>query len=67
MQDKVLNKVKETKDVEKFDYTTVVIDADDKLPDDIILKDFAILITCNMKDDDKFYPEILLQEALLLA
>ena len=67
MQDKVLNKVKETKDDEKFDYTTVVIDADDKLPDDIILKDFAILITCNMKDDDKFYPEILLQEALLLA
>ena len=44
-----------------------MIDADDKLPDDIILKDFAILITCNMKDDDKFYPEILLQEALLLA
>ena len=67
MQDKVLNKVKETKDVEKFDYTRVVIDTDDKLPDDIILKNFAILITCNMKDDDKFYPEILLQEALLLA
>ena len=67
IRDKELDKVKETKDVEKFDYATVLIDTDDNLPDDITFKNVGILITCNMKDDNKFYPQILLQEALLLA
>ena len=64
MRDKVLDKVKEIKDV---DWTTVLIDTDNKLPDDIILKNIATLIICNMKDDHKFYPQIILQEALVLA
>ena len=34
-EDKVLEKVKETKDVKTFDYATVLIDTDDNLPDDI--------------------------------
>ena len=34
-EDKVLDKVKETKDVKKFDYATVLIDTEDNLPDDI--------------------------------
>ena len=34
-EDKVLEKVKVTKDVKKFDYATVLIDTDDNLPDDI--------------------------------
>ena len=34
-EDKVLEKVKETKDVKKFDYATVLIDTDDNLPGDI--------------------------------
>ena len=34
-EDKVLEKVKETKDVKKFDYATALIDTDDNLPDDI--------------------------------
>ena len=44
-----------------------MIDTDNKLPDDIILKNIATLIICNMKDDHKFYPQIILQEALVLA
>ena len=44
-----------------------MIDTDNKLPDDITLKNIAILIISNMKDDHKFYPQIILQEALVQA
>ena len=42
-----------------------MIEKDDKLPDDITLKNVTILITCAIKDGDKFYPQILLEEVLV--
>ena len=53
--DKVLDKFK-ILSIEKFDDTLTLIDTDDKLPDDIILKDAVILMTCVIKYGDKFYP-----------
>lgn len=38
MLNKVLNKIKETIGIAKFDNTKVLIDTDDKLPDYITLK-----------------------------
>ena len=37
-----------------------------KLPDSVTLKN-VILITCISTDDGKFYPQIFLEEALLVA
>lgn len=48
---------------------TVLIETDYILPDDITIKDVAILITSLItwiiKDNDKFYPELVLKEALV--
>ena len=44
MLDKVLNKIKNITDIEKFDDTKILIDTDDKLPDDITLKNVIILV-----------------------
>ena len=41
-----------------------MIDTGDKLPDDITLKKFLRLMTCVIKDGDKFYPQLFLEEAL---
>ena len=49
--------------IEKFDDTRISIDTDDKLSDDITLKN-VVLVTCTMKDDDKFYRQLFLEEAL---
>ena len=49
MLGKVLDKIKEILDV-------------DKLPDDTTLKDVVISFTCVIKNDDKFYPQIFLEE-----
>ena len=38
---------------------------DDKLPDDITLKNVVILMACVIKDGDKFYSQLFLQEVLL--
>ena len=65
--DKVLDKIKEVVGIEKFDYTKILIDIDNKLPDGITIKNVVILMTCVGKDDDKFYPQIFLEEALLVA
>ena len=35
-----------------------------KLPDYITLNVIVILITCVVKDDAKFYPQMILEEAL---
>ena len=43
----------------KFDDTRILIDTDDKLPDEITV---AILITCVIKDVDEFYEQMFLQE-----
>ena len=54
--DKVLDKTEEIIDTERFDYTKILIDTDDKLPDNITLQNAVILMTCVIKDDGKFYP-----------
>ena len=46
--------------IERFDNTNILNDTDHKLPDDIDLKNFVILMTCIIKDNDKFYPQIFL-------
>ena len=48
---KVLDKIKESIRIydEKYDDTKILIDTDDKLPDDITLKNVAILIKCIKK------------------
>ena len=62
--DKVLDKIKETIDNVKFDDTKILIDRDEKFQDYINLKNIVILITCIIKNDSKFYPQIILEEAL---
>ena len=66
MLDKVSGKIKEIIGTEEFHNTKILIDTDDKLPDDITLKNVVILMTCVVKDDDKFYPQLLLEEILFL-
>ena len=51
--------------LEKFDDTKMLIKTDNKLPDEIILKNVVILITCVIKNGDKFYPQIFFEEALI--
>ena len=41
-----------------------LINTDNKLPDDITLKKFVILMKCVIKDGDKFYLQLFLEEAL---
>ena len=55
MLDKVLNKFKGLIGIEKFHDTKILIDSYDKLPDDITLKNVVILMTCVIKNDNKFY------------
>ena len=63
---KVLNNIREIIGIEKFDDTKISIDIDDKLLHDITFKNIAILMTCVVKDDGKFYLQLFLQEALFL-
>ena len=50
---KVLDKKEEIIDIEKLDYTKILIDTNDKLPDDITLKNVMLWITCDIKGNDK--------------
>ena len=61
MLDKVLDKIKEVIDITKFSDPKILIEKDNKLPDDITIKNAVILITCVIKDNDKFYPQIFLE------
>ena len=64
-QDQIrLDKIKELKGIEKFDDTKILIDTNDKLPDNIILKNVIKFMKCVVKDDGKFYPQRFLEEAL---
>ena len=56
--DKVLDKIKNIIGIEKFDDTKILIETDGKLPDDITIKNFVILITWIIKDDGNFYPQL---------
>ena len=42
-----------------------MIETYDKLPDDIIFKNVAILMTCIIKDSDKLYSQLFLGELFL--
>ena len=64
MLNKSLGKIKEIINIEKFDESKVLIDTDDKLPDDITLK--SVVITYVIKNGGKFYPQIFLEEALIV-
>ena len=55
MLDKILDKIKEIMGIEKFDDTKILIDSDDKMSDYITFKNVVILMTCIMKDGNKFY------------
>ena len=48
-----MDKIKEIIGTKKFDDINILINTDDNLPGDITLKN-VILITCILKDDDKF-------------
>ena len=60
--DKVLDKTKEIIDIEKYYETKILISKDDKL--EIFLKNAVMLTTSIIKDDNKPYPEMFLQETL---
>ena len=62
--DKVLDKIKNIIGIEKFDDTKILIETDGKLPDDITIKNFVILITWIIKDDGNFYPQLFWEETL---
>ena len=59
---KVLDKTKEIIDIEKYYETKNLISTDDKL--EIFLKNAVMLTTSVIKDDNKPYPEMFLQETL---
>ena len=59
----ILDKIK--KNNEKFDDTNILIGTDDKLPDNITLKNFVILIIFVIKDDGKLCPQIFKKHCLL--
>ena len=63
--DKVSDKIKMIVGLEKFDDTKIFIETDDKLPDNVTLKNVVKLITCVIKDNDKFYPQIFLEETIV--
>ena len=64
--DKVVDKITKIIGIEKLDDSKILIDTDDKLPDDITLKNDVILskmiVNRIIKDESKFYSEIFLQE-----
>ena len=53
MLDKVLDKIKMIIGIKKFDDTKILIEADDKLLDDVTLKNVVIIITCAVKNAEK--------------
>ena len=50
----VLDKIKEIIGIAKFDDAKILIDTNDKFRDDITFKKVVILITCVIKDGNKF-------------
>ena len=67
MLDKVLDKIKETIGIIKFDVTKILIDTDEKLPEYITLSNVVMLMTWGVvEDDNKFYPQIFLEEPLFI-
>ena len=65
--DKVLDKIKEIIGIKKPDDINILVDTDDKLPDNITLKSVAVLMTYVIEDDNKFYLQLFLEETFLEA
>ena len=62
--DKLVDKIKNIREIRKLD-AKILIDTDDKLRDDITLKNIVILIMCVTKNWDIFYPKLRYEEALV--
>ena len=62
--DELVDKIKNIREIKKLD-AKILIDTDDKLRDDINLKNIVILIMCVTKNWDIFYPKLLYEEALV--
>ena len=60
-----MDKIKEITVIKKFDDTKILIETDNKFPDKITFRNIVKLMTCVIIDDDKFYPQLFLEEALL--
>ena len=52
VENKVLDRITEIIGIEKIDNTKILIDTDDKLSDDVTLKDIVMLVTCFTQDDN---------------
>ena len=65
MLDGALGKIKMIIDNEKFDNAKILIETDDKLAGEVALKNVVILILFIIKDRDKFYSYLFLEEALV--
>ena len=63
--DRVLNQIKTITDTRKFDNIIILIETDNKLPDNITLKKVVTLITCVIKAGEKFYQQLFLEEVLV--
>ena len=52
--------------IQKFDDTKIFSNSDDILLDYIILKTIMVLMTCVVKDNGKFHPQLFLGEVLFI-
>ena len=62
--DLALVNIEEVIDIEKLDDTKIFIETDDKLKDDVALKNVVILITWVIIDDSECWPQTFLEEVL---
>ena len=53
--------------IEKFDDTKNLIEMVDKFLNDINLRNDVMLMTCVIENSGKFYPQMLLEQALLVT
>ena len=63
--DNILGNIKEMVGIEKFDDSKIMTVTDDKLQDDITLKNAVTFMACIIKDNSRFYPQLFLEKALL--
>ena len=54
IQHRALSRIKVTVSIEEFDNTEILVDTDDKLPDNIMHKNVLILMTRIIKVDGNF-------------
>ena len=60
----VLDKIEEIIGIEKIEDTQLLINTENKLPNETNFKKVVILLTCVIKDGSKFYPQPFLDHAL---